>query len=488
MIIAGLDFGTSGVKLSLIDSQGHILARAQSNYETHTAAGGVVEQNAQQWWRAAAIALAKTGMSQKVDAIGLTGQMQDLILVSDDSAVRPVLLYSDTRASHEHELLRSQLPQWEERTGNHQDSSNVVAKIAWLTTHEPENLRAAHKILLSAPGFIAWKATGVAACDVLTASTTGLLDVQEKAWFEQAVIASGAQMGQMPQLVGQREGDDVVGFVSETAAQELNLRPGIPVVLATGDAGATTDGLVGSNPGDAYLYLGTTGWLAAVTPANATEVSPIHSLVMPGWHNRLRIGAVQSAGVATEWARKTFFSGKSFEWAEQEVASRVLEPEALSVRPLTLPGLSGERTPVRDPLFQGAFVGVKDATTAADFYLGVLTGVAMGLRHAADEMGWSQDRLALVGGAAWSPSWRAILADVFHATIVTRETDDPGTYSAARVALRALDPRITLPPLFDVTGEEMDETTPSELSSQYQELLSVHRGLYSALAPTFHSL
>lgn len=480
-LIAGLDLGTSSAKLTVVTPDGGVVARAERAYPTHTGPGGVVEQDPEQWWEAARAAIGETGVGDRIDVLGLTGQMQDLVPVDADARpTRAALLYSDTRAEEQSARLRSTVDGWEARTGNQQDASNVPAKMAWLAEHEPAALADARHLLLGPAGYVALRATGEAVCDVTTASTTGLLDVGERGWLVDAVDAAGGRVGQLPRLLGESPEDALVG---EVGTDELGLRPGTPVVHGLGDAGATTDGLVGTEPGDAYLYLGTTGWLAAVTPTGH-EPGPIHALALPGWDRLLRIGAVQSAGSTAQWARSRFLPGLSFAEVEEMVAGRV---DDLASRPLALPGLAGERTPVRDGALRGAFVGVQDGTDAVDLYLAALTGVAMGLRHAADQMGVSQPRIALVGGAAGSDAWRRILADVFGATIVTGSAVEPAAHSAARSAANAVGIQHDLAPLLGA-GRELDQTPPSAVHEAYQRLLPVHRGIYDALTTTFHDL
>ncbi len=482
-LVAGLDLGTSSAKLVVVDLDGTLVAEASEPYPTRTAPGGVVEQAPARWWAAACAVFQRCGVAGDVVAIGLTGQMQDLIPVANGAALRPGILYSDTRAAVQHRRLADAIPNWELRTGNHQDVSGVAAKIAWLVNHEPAAILDAEHLLLSPAGFVAWRAGGRAACDVTTASATGLLDVTTQGWLADAIVAAGARMAQLPLLVGSESGDAHVGEVSHAAAVDLGVAPGTSLVLAMGDAGSTTDGLVGSEPGDAYLYLGTTGWLAGITPGANTEPSPIHSLVMPGWVNRLRIGAVQSAGSASAWALRNLLPGRTFAEAEELIAPRLSN---VRDRPLGLPGLAGERTPVRDGDLRGAFIGVEEFTTAEDLYLAVLTGVAMGLHHAADDMGIRQDRVPLVGGASGSGIWRQLLADVFDATIVTGHAEAPGAHSAARAAADTLGLEHRLQPAFD-QGTHI-ETSPSAVHEEYRPLLAIHRGLYDALRPAFSQL
>lgn len=480
-LIAGLDFGSSGLKLVVVDLDGTVVARSQAAYPTSHGRSGEVEQDPADWWRAARDALAECGIADRIDAVGLTGQMQDLIVVAGGRELRPALLYSDTRASAQQDRLAAEVGDWERRVENHLDVTNVAAKIAWLADHEPDTLRRAESLLFGAGAYVGYRLGGRAACDLTTASTTGLLDVTARDWLTDGVTAAGARPDQLPQLIG-GEADAVIGKVSREAAADLGLREGVPIVLGMGDAGATTDGIVGIEPGDSYLYLGSTGWLAGVTDTPPDEPSPIHSLALPGWRRRLRIGSVQSAGSAAAWALATFLPGRRFDDAEREVADSV---GVLDRRPLCLPGIAGERTPVRDGAFRGAFVGASEATGAVDFYLAVLTGVALGLRHAADELGIHQRRIPLVGGAASSRAWRQILADVFDATIVTGVPGEPGPHSAARSAAGALGLAHSLRPLLG-EGAAVEETVPS--SANYGPLISIHRQVYPALAQTFHNL
>lgn len=483
-LLAGLDLGTSSAKLVVLDPDGTLVAEAEQAYPTHTAAGGVVEQRPEDWWDATVAVLQRSGVAARIGALGLTGQMQDLVPVAARRATRRAILYSDTRAGSQHQRLRGAVPDWEYRTGNHQDVTNVAAKVAWLAEHEPQALTQAQHLLLGPGAFVAHRAGAEAACDVTTASTTGLLDVGERDWLNDAVAAAGALAGQLPRLTGQVAGDAVVGHVGADAARETGLAVGTPLVLAMGDAVSTTAGLIGTDPGEAYLYLGTTGWVAAITPARDCAPSPIHSLVMPGWEERLRIGAVQSAGSAAAWALRTFLPGTSFAEAEERVARRL---PAVADRPLCLPGLAGERTPVRDGDLRAAFVGAQETTGPEDLYLAVLTGVAMGLRHAAVDMGATQARLPLVGGASGSAVWRQVLADVFGATVVVAAAASaPGAVHAAREAAEATGITHALRPVFETGVQET--TPPSPTHELLREQLDVHRRLYDALKPTFDDL
>jgi xylulokinase len=139
------DIGTTGTKAALIAADGRALRSAYRDYETFTADGGVVEQNAEDWWMAARDAVrGLTGSdSEDIEGIALTGQMQDVILVdAEGMAVRPAILYSDSRAYVEAAELNATMGanQLRALTGNDQGAGSLLAKLRWLTVHEPESL------------------------------------------------------------------------------------------------------------------------------------------------------------------------------------------------------------------------------------------------------------------------------------------------------------------------------------------------------------
>ncbi|PRZ40474.1 xylulokinase [Antricoccus suffuscus] len=479
MSVACLDIGTSAVKAALIGPDGVVLATGTAPYPTRRAPGGVVEQSPEDWWNACRTAIAQCGpLAGEARALSVTGQMQDLILLDEGTVVRDALLYSDLRASAEHVELAANMPDWDDCAGTVQDQSNVAAKLLWLTRHEPDHIARTSHIVFGPAGFVLQRCGAGTLCDVTTASPTGLLDLKKRDWNWDLVDACGVQRDVMPALVSDT---GVVGALSGAAAAELGLPQGIALVCPPGDAGAATDGLVGDVPGAAYLYLGTTGWLAKISaPSETLAAHPsLHRLALPGW-STLGIAAVLHAGAAADWALRTFLNGRSFGDAD------ALVPVDRASGLLCLPGLAGERSPVRDANARGAFVGAGPDTGAEDFYLATLEGVAFAFRHAADELGVGSGVLPVVGGGARSTAWQQVLADVLERPIAPSPEADAGTHAAARAAYRAMGERVPDP--IAVSLDPVSRVNPGPRSARYRRLAPVHRNLYGTLAETFRHL
>jgi xylulokinase len=372
------DLGTTGVKAALVDRGGHILRSAIVDYPTHAAEGGVMEQHAADWWRALVAACREIDASAEAEAIALTGQMQDAILLdAAGDPVRPVILYSDTRARAEAETVLAQLglDRLRELTGNDQDAGGLLAKLLWLARNEPNSLSRATRLLLGAAEYAAFKLTGRAVTDTTTASTTGLLDLTRRTMLDASIFDSlgiEAAYSLLPEVVA---GGAQIGVLSDESTSTLGLKPGLPVHLGPGDAGAATLGAGSGEPGVAYLYLGTSGWVAFTAEEPASPERGVLTIAHPDPDRCIPVAPLLTAGGNLEWIRDLFGQTDYTTLIEAAVARP-------GIPPLYLPYLNGERSPIRDPLARGAFVGLSAATTRADLDRAVLEGVAFAYRHA----------------------------------------------------------------------------------------------------------
>jgi xylulokinase len=70
----GLDVGTTAVKALALDEAGNVVACADVPLELSTPRPGWAEQDPEEWWRAAQLALAELDVGEPT-GIGLSGQM-----------------------------------------------------------------------------------------------------------------------------------------------------------------------------------------------------------------------------------------------------------------------------------------------------------------------------------------------------------------------------------------------------------------------------
>lgn len=432
MVWLVFDNGTSGVKAAIMNSDGHILSSIVVDYPTHVAENGVVEQNALHWWEATIQAARQLDLS-RVEAIALTGQMQSLLLLdSDGEPVMPVMLYSDTRAQAEAVEVNQRLgiKRLRSVTGNDQGADGFLAKCLWIQHHRPEAFKQATYMFLGAADYIAFQLTGAAATDVTTASSTGLLHLHQRWWLDANMLNElgiNHIVRLFPSLV---IGGTSVGEISEAAAQLLGLRSGIPVYHGPGDAGATTIGAGCGDPGRAYGYLGTSGWIAFTDSAAGAPEQGVITLAHPRPDQYIPVSPLLTAGGNLAWVRDLFKTHQYSSLIEQAL-----------IRPITpllyLPYLNGERSPFQDPLARAAFIGINQTTNQADMYRAVLEGIVYGYRHALDVLLPTRpNTLILTGGGTRSKEWSQLFADVFGITVtVAADAENVGVRGALLSAM-----------------------------------------------------
>lgn len=494
-----LDLGTSAAKAVLIALDGTAGPQASSDYPTRTTAGGGAEQDPRDWLRAArrALAGALQGSEERPLALSITGQMQDLVLLTDGEAA-PAILYSDTRAADEAGELRKALHaegiDWDDLVGNEQDATSCAAMFLRLTRTDPGLVQRARGIVFGPAGHLVHELGLGAWCDVTTASATGLLEHRTGRWSQDVAKAAGIAEQLLPRLT--TETGQIVGRTGADAGALLGLPADLPVVLAPGDAGATTLGIVGLEPGDDYAYLGTSGWLATVVSEDASASSAqdtdlrasgqggeefsagtSHRLALGAGASRrsLRISALLAAGAAADWARDAFLGGAAPEEADLLLEKREAEHGRGPTGLLALPSIQGERYPVRDANLRAAVVGMDGQTRSIDLYAAVLEGVAQAIAHAIKE-GESESEsaaparsdaasarrpLAVVGGGARSEPWMRILADVTGRPVHTVPVADAALVGCALAAADALCLEHHLRPLADQAGEHIVDPAPS---------------------------
>jgi xylulokinase len=513
-VVVAIDIGTTAAKSVLFDRDGVAVASATFDYATQTQ-GARVEQDPNDWWTATVAGLRSLrdqAPDAKPVAVVLSGHMQDVVLMGEAQALAPAIMYSDTRAQAESQIVRERLGEGPLRqvTGNLQDAASLLAKLLWLKRQEPALYEAAQNLLVGAHDYVAWRFCQVHAADYTTASTTGLLDLAANTWATGFLDALDLRTDWLPQLVA---AEAQVGEVSATVAEETGLPVGAPIFHGAGDAATTTLGAGAGDPGRYYVYLGTSGWLAATE--RHMWVDPrtgIFNLRHPDPERLILIGPMLTAAGNVEWLREQFgrlevglerapeggaglslAAGPSEQATYDALNTLAAEAPAGSKGVLYLPYLAGERAPFRDPNARGVFLGLGRTTTRQDLYRAVMEGVAFSMRAIRDALPASQDpegsELTLVGGGARSAVWSQIFADVFQSPVwVLASPGEVAARGAAVIAGRARGWYTGYVPAADFFPVEAAFQPDPAVAERYDRLYEVFGGLYPALRESFAHL
>lgn len=495
----GIDLGTSGTKSLVCRADGTILATATAEHPISHPQPGWSEQNPADWWQSACQsardALAKAGIkASEVKGIGLSGQMHgSVFLDAGHHVLRPALLWNDQRTQKQCETIeaaaggRAALIQM---VSNPAFTGFTAPKILWLRDHEPQHFSKLKHVLLP-KDYLRLRLTGELASEVSDASGTLLLNVVERRWHTGLMSKLGLDAGLMPRCV---ESHEVTGTLSASAATELGLPAGIPVVGGAGDQAASAVGNGIVMPGILSATMGTSGVVFghSVKPETHPE-GKVHTLchaVAGAWH---QMGVVLSAGGSLQWFRNQF-CGDLVAQARQKGVDPydLLMSEVESVPSgceglLFAPYLTGERHPYSDPNARGAWVGLTVRHTRAHLARAVVEGITFAMRDCLEIMrtlGVHASQIRLSGGGARSAFWRQLQANIYGQTVAQINTQEGPALGVALLAMVGTGAYQAVPEACAATIRVTEEIQPvgSEVK-RYQEIYDRYRHLYGAIKP-----
>ncbi|HDD64703.1 MAG TPA: xylulokinase, partial [Firmicutes bacterium] len=261
--LIGIDVGTTGVKIILIDENGKVVATSTEEYPLFTPRPGWAEQNPYHWWDATVKGLRKLLFKakikkEKIAGIGLTGQMHGAVFLDKSNRViSPAILWCDQRTYQECEEINDKVGKKRifKITCNPVLTGFQAPKILWLRKNRPDKYEKVKKILLP-KDYIRFLLTGEFATDVSDASGTSLFDVRKRKWSYEIIEKLGIDKEFLPEVF---ESTEITGKITKKVAEKTGLREGISVIAGGGDqaAGGVGNGIV--KEGYVSVTIGTSG-------------------------------------------------------------------------------------------------------------------------------------------------------------------------------------------------------------------------------------
>jgi xylulokinase len=439
-LILAHDLGTSGDKASLHDASGRVLGAHTEHYGVDYGAGGKAEQDADDWWRAFRAStqalMRETGTDpRQIACVVLSGQMMGAVLVgTDDRAVRPAMIWADTRAQEEARRLAAIVgaERGYRMLGHPIDPTCSLPKLMWLRAHDPVAWSQSTGLVL-AKDYVTLHLTGRRVIDPSDASGTNAYDQLAGRWSSEMLQAAGIDVTVFPQILPSTA---VAGGVRDEVAASCGLRSGTPVVVggADGCTSALGVGLVHADA-TAVATIGTSAWIqvAADTPVRDSQRRLVtFDHVVPGHY--VPLGAMQQAGAAVEWLAATV--GATEAKARQALLARAAGVEAAAEGLFFLPYLMGERAPIWDAHVRAVFVGLSRHHGPAHLARAVLEGVAFNLYGTLQALGQTVrqiEAVEAVGGGARNDDWLRIMADIWGVPVRRRTIVDEANSLGAAV-------------------------------------------------------
>ncbi|MCO6453107.1 MAG: hypothetical protein J5I90_20165 [Caldilineales bacterium] len=434
MFVLGIDVGTQGARVVACDARGKVAAQAAESFPqswSENLPPGWAEQDPETWWAATVSCLRRViadlsdagHRPETIEAISLTSTSGTVLPVdANGAALRPAMMYNDSRSGEEAARVQGAGREQAERLGYRFSSSFALCKILWLREHEPLVFDQA-SLFIHAADFIVGRLTGdYGLSDFSNALKTGY-DLQRDCWPQFIESDLGIPISKLPRV--QRPGTKLAA-ICPTCALETGLPVGVPVLAGMSDGCASQISTGAVSPGDWNSTLGTTLVVKGVTAELLTDpAGRIYSHRHPDgfW---LPGGASNTGGeaIARRFPRER--------WNDLNAYALELSPTDTILYPLAR---RGERFPFADPAAEGfALRPVEDEAVS---YAAHLEGVGY-LERLSYEMlaglgAEIGDTIYSAGGATHSRIWSQIRADILGRTLARPEVTG-GAMGAAILA------------------------------------------------------
>ena len=421
--LLGIDLGTGGCKITLLDTRGQVLGEGFTEYETRYPRPGWAEQDPQEWVKTFRETLRrvfeeKRRHPSRVAAIGIDGSTHNAVLMGKrEKILRSCIMWMDQRSIRQSRGLERRIGKEIFRiTFNKVNPTWTLPQLLWIRENEPEILEKVERVFFT-KDYLRYRLTGTWETDYIDAHGSMLLDGGKRRWSEDLIGETGLSPGVFPPI---RKPAEICGRVTRRAAIETGLREGTPLIVGTSDTAAEDYGAGAIKVGQGIVKMATAGNVCLMadrpypTPAGFNYPHVIEGL----WYI---VAGTNSCALANRWYRDTLCQGEMKEArAAGKAAFRILDEGAEKI-PLGSEGLFfhpyllGERSPYFDPFLRASFIGATARHRKEHFSRAVLEGVAYSLLDAQRVLGGLGRKIKdirLIGGGAKSPLWRKILADV----------------------------------------------------------------------------
>jgi xylulokinase len=439
-LLLGLDLGLSTVKAGLFAPEGMRLELESEEYRV-MAQGGREEATGEIYWapvvRAIRRLLARWGGDPaQIEAVSVSTYGETVFpLGSGGRLLRPPLAWDDTCARAEADELVEQVGAARVlQVSGQPEVSPIwpVAKLRWLSKHEPDLFRRTVCFLL--PGdYIVYRLCNRFVGHHTLWGSSLLLDIRRKAWDEELLAFATVTSARLPELYG---AGVAIGTVSHQCGVETGLSTRTAVVTGAMDQMCAAVGAGNLAPGIVTESTGSVLALLVTVPEPVFDMETrvpcfIHALpdtfcLLP-WN--------PTGGLTLKWFKDRFaLEAASAACGIEEDVYSLLMAEASLVSPgcdglVMLPHLEGALFPEYNAAARGVFFGFTLGHTRAHFLRAILESVAFMMRRDLDgihRLGIDASEVRVLGGGAKSRLWSQIKADVLSVPVVV-----PGQHEAA---------------------------------------------------------
>ena len=487
------DFGTGSVKAALIDSDYDVVAWRSTPYKMYYPEPGFAVQKVEDYRDSFCTVtqslFKETGIrGEQIKGVVISQTSSTMIFVDEDGrCLNDCVTWCDNRAVKQAGAINQEtgIKDWTQ-------GKRIPAKMRWFLDNEPEVVEKA-KYLLDVSAYFYLILTGQTAFDWTAAVSYDFTKPGLMEWDPRPMDIVGMRRSLLPERIVasyEKVGEMISGF-----AEKAGFSVGTPIFGGCSD---NANGHIGAGcirPGDAHLYMGSSGWISvsAAMPQNLYTQNVLQSAVPGvGYHYY----CTDSVGTSIDYFISEYYK-KELEDPNTNIYSLVSN-DILSVEndcqdTIFMPFLLGEEEPVLDPSVRGALLNIKTTTSRAHAARALVEGIAFNYRWIKEKLAgqdvWDINFLRVIGGGAQDDAQMQIIADIMDESLIriknTRVAGNVGLAACIDIGLgKAKDFTI----LDDHVKEDRVFVPRPEFKTRYDRLYALYKEAYYALKGIYEKL
>lgn len=495
------DVGTSGSKAVLVDLKGNIYASDSEKYNLYFPCTNWVEQEPTEYWNAITKTtknvMKKSGIKPE-EVIGMAYSTQVLTIIPVDKSGKVLsraINWMDGRAEKQAKEVMNKFggaAVFSKIAGAVLTSKDGLAKLLWMKENQP-HIYNEMDCFLDVNGYLTFKATDKKVMEWSCASAFAF-DLKKKDWMRMVINHIGLDIDKFPQLV---KATDIVGGLTEKAAEECGLMPGTPVLGGSGDMQNAAIGAGSVLDGEGYIYLGTSAWVSISTSKTKGGSHGVYNFQSADPSKCLVVGEMESAGACLKWVADEFYRHEQQDPNVKNVFE-LMDNSVEAVPPgsdylIFTPWICGERCPITDTDVRSTFFNLSSVHKREYMLRAIYEGIAYNMKWIMeiikDIYGFDLPVLKVIGGGALDHKWMQILSDITQRRIITMKNPQmAGAVGTAMIAAVGLGKYKDFDSVKNVAHEDKIFNPNPVNEKIYDEIYGNFKEIYPALKKIYHKI
>lgn len=373
MNILSVDFGTSSVKLSVVDEQLNILDSAKVSYQIRVTNGDWIELDGDVVFDAMLEGIRKlSAYAGSIGVIGFDTFSPSMTFMDEDgNALHPVLTHLDRRSKAQTQEILQVMGKdaFQKITGIQPFTGGAsVTSVLWMKENLPDVFDRAYR-LGHLNTYIYKRLTGVFATDPTNASMTGMYNtVTGNGWSKEICSTFGIPMEKLPEIV---QTGTILGGLKKEVADACGLNEGTPVAFGGNDAATAQIGAGNRRSGEILNISGSSEMVSILS--DTPKVNDKYYLRCSATPGLWQIFAITASGFAIDWFREEFYKDMDARTFFDKEMPDVIAHNLNTTEVGFLPYLAGDRQSLEPK--RGAFTGLTLQATRKDFLAAIFLGI-----------------------------------------------------------------------------------------------------------------